>query len=476
MPIQEQTFQNIQCFLDDYIPAQLSKWQIPGCAVAVVHKDKFILTKGYGAQNIHSKIPISKNTIFAIASCTKPITAIALGILVDEQKLAWDDLVIKHLPDFKFFDANVTQNITIRDLLSHRSGLSEKETDVLWIGNNVSPSDLIYYLRGIKPRWNFRSRFDYTNMTYVIIGQIIKRVSRKSWQEFVQQRILDPLDMTSTHTNTNQLSGKVNVATPYVIINNKLQSIDYRNLDAIASAGALNSNIIDMSHFLMMLLQKGCYNNHQIIQPKTLQEILSAHIEINNDYILRKRYPKTTNLYYGLGWFLSNYEGRLIADHGGGIDGMTTLISIVPEEELGIVVLTNAEIRLPIIVTNMIFDCLFNSKPYDWSGLLECIEKSSLHENQTFSASSTFTPTECVGIYKNDIFGDALVKIKNNALYLQFLGFDGPLYHEKDYIFKVYPSDRFLPKAIITFNIVNNSLHIFEPDIIDITCIKSSII
>ena len=233
---------------DEYIGQVVRDWKVPGLAIAVVKGDTVGFAKGYGVRKLGESVPGDEKTLFAIGSCSKAFTATALAMLVDDGKISWDDPVIKHLRDFQLSDPYATREMTVRDLLCHRSGLARH--DLLWYGASISREEVIRRLRHAPMSTSFRSQFGYQNIMYVAAGQIISAVTGQSWDDFVKQRIFTPLEMTDSNTTTTVLGHAANVATTHEKIEDKVEAVLYRNIDNVGPAGSINSSVADMAQWM----------------------------------------------------------------------------------------------------------------------------------------------------------------------------------------------------------------------------------
>ncbi|MDQ3800922.1 MAG: beta-lactamase family protein, partial [Acidobacteriota bacterium] len=269
---------------DAFANKVLADWEVPGAAIAIVRDDRVIYAKGYGVREISTPSAASRNlnsvderTIFGVASNSKAFTSTALAMLVDEGKVSWDDKVIKHLPDFKLADDYATREITIRDLLSHRSGLPAYGGDILWWGGDYGRSDIVHRVRFVKPAYSFRSTYAYQNIPFIIAGQIIEKVSGKTWDEFVKTRILQPLKMNETTTSIRDFPPNANKTTPHFrnLESGRTFPIAWRNLDNGAAAAGLNSNVLDMANWLRLQLNEGEFEGKRLVSQKNIREIQS---------------------------------------------------------------------------------------------------------------------------------------------------------------------------------------------------------
>jgi len=416
--------------LDAYVLKAMKDWDLPGLAVAVVKDDKVVLAKGYGVKEIGKSDPVNENTLFAIGSNSKAFTATALALLVQDKKLSWDDHVINHLQGFQLFDPYVTRELMVRDLLSHRSGLGRRG-DALWYGQDYGRDEILRRIRFLKPDSSFRSQFGYQNIMVLAAGQIIPSVMNVTWDEFIKERLFKPLGMIRSNTSTKDLQGIDNIATPHTKKDGKVVAIPYRNIDNIAPAGAINSSVIEMANWHRFQLGNGKFGGKQILDPAILQVTHDPHIVIPVSPDEKKDFPSTHFVAYGLGWALQDYRGRLIIWHNGGIDGMLSHQGFLPEENLGIVVLTNSDSSgLDAALFYRIVDMFLGDPIKDWSGafLKQAKESEAKAEEAKEAAKSSRvlntkpsleTGAYC-GKYENEMYGRAEVKSEAGKLILYF--------------------------------------------------------
>jgi len=330
--------------IDALVQKTLTTFDVPGIAVAVVKDGKVILSKGYGVTNVNTKEKVDQNTLFGIASNSKAFTATALAMLVDEGKINWDDKVIKFIPEFKMYNDYVTKEFTIRDLLTHRSGLGLGAGDLMiWPdGNNFTTQDIITNLQYLKPVSAFRTKYDYDNLLYIVAGEVVARASGISWCDFVESKILKPLEMNLTAAAFNRLKDTSNVIMPHVPIDGKLKAISRYKGQVFDAAAGLYSSVNDLSKWVLTQLNDGKYGaaNQQLFSKKVHAEMWSPQTLLP----VRKATPYTSNFRtYGLGWQLTDINGHLQVSHTGGLDGIVTQVLMIPDVNLGIIVLTNQQ-------------------------------------------------------------------------------------------------------------------------------------
>jgi len=354
--------------IDLLVDRTMRTFDVPGIAVAVVKDGKVIHSKGYGVSSITTKKKVDEHTLFAIASNSKAFTAAAMGILVDEAKLGWNDKVIDYIPEFRLYNAYVTEEFTIKDLMTHRSGLGLGAGDLMfWPDSNTfTLKDIIYNLRFLKPVSGFRTKYDYDNLLYMVAGEIIARVSGMSWEEFVESRIMKPLGMLTSAGSYKRLKDFTNVIDPHVPIEGKLQVVGRDELDLGNAAGGIYSNLNDLSKWIIMQMNRGKHGEGlklQIFSTEVSDEMLTPQTIIpvrgTNSY-------NTHFVSYGLGWFLSDVKGYKQASHTGGLTGIVTQVTLIPELQLGIIVLTNQQSGEAFSsITNQIKDSYLGVKGID---------------------------------------------------------------------------------------------------------------
>jgi CubicO group peptidase (beta-lactamase class C family) len=449
--------------LDDYIVKAMREWEIPGLAIAIVKDDKVVFIKGYGVRKLGEKAPVTSNTLFAIGSTSKAFTAAALGMLVDQGKLKWDDQVRKYLPELQFYDPYVTREITVRDLLSHRSGLSRHE--LIWYGSTNSRAEVLRRVRYARPSTSFRSQFGYQNVMFLAAGKLIPVVMKQSWDDFVKQRIFKPLGMISTNTSIKAFTQGADLATPHARIEGKIQPIPWRNIDNIGPAGSINSTVKDMAQWLRLQLAKGVYNKERLLSSGVIEEMQTPQIVIRYEGTMAKLNPETHFMAYGLGWMLADYRGQKIAHHGGGIDGMTAQVAMMPEKKLGIVILTNMSGQLlPTALPQRIFDAYLGVSARDWSGELhkvikdaEDLAKTAKNKEEKDHVQGTkpsLTLEKYAGSYRDDLYGEARIVKEKDKLVLHYgPSFVADLEHWHYDTFRAIWRDRLFGKTMVTFRL-----------------------
>jgi CubicO group peptidase (beta-lactamase class C family) len=354
--------------IDSLVAVTLRTFDVPGIAVAIVKDGKIIHSKGYGVRSLNTMQKVDENTLFGIASNSKAFTVAGLGMLVDEKKISWDDKVLDYIPEFRMYNPYVTSEFTIRDLLTHRSGLGLGAGDLMFWPDSSSftKKDMIHNLQYLKAASGFRTKFDYDNNLYMVAGEVLARVSGMSWEAFIQARILDPLGMTATAPSFKLLKDKSNVIDPHAPVDGKVKVIRRDWNESANAAGGIYSNLTDMCKWVIMQLNNGKYG------PGLDKTLLSE--EVHEDMwspqtIIEVRGPSPYNTHfasYGLGWFLSDAEGYKQVTHTGGLAGIVTQVTLIPEMKLGIIVFTNQQSGAAFTaITNTIKDSYFGIPPVD---------------------------------------------------------------------------------------------------------------
>jgi CubicO group peptidase (beta-lactamase class C family) len=328
--------------VDAVVARTLKAFDVPGISVAVVKDGQVVLAKGYGVSSLATKAPMDANTLVGIASNSKAFTAAALGLLVDEGKLRWDDKVTDYIPEFRMYDPYVTAEFTVRDLLTHRSGLGLGAGDLMMFPDSAdfTLKDIIHNLRYFKPVSSFRSKFDYDNNLYLVAGEVVARISGQSWDDFVTVRLLKPLGMSRTATGYARLPDPTNVIDAHGPVDGHVQVIQRDRSTLLGPAGGIYSSVNDLSKWALMLLG-GPGAPTPLLQPRTQWELWSPQTILP---VGPGPTPYNTHFSaYGLGWFLNDARGYKVVSHTGGEIGMVTKVQLVPELHLGIIVLTNQE-------------------------------------------------------------------------------------------------------------------------------------
>jgi len=354
--------------IDSLAERSRKSFQVPGIAVAVIKDGKLIHAKGYGLRSLNSGLPVDENTLFGIASNTKAFTSFALGILVDEGKISWDDKVRTWIPEFKMYSPYVTEEFTIRDLITHRSGLGLGAGDLMFFpdSSDFQFKDILYNLQFLKPVSGFRTKYDYDNNLYIVAGEVVKRVSGMSWEDFVENRIMKPVGMTQTAASFDRLKDTSNIIDAHAEVEGRVQVIARSHSKSDHPAGGIYSNIHDLSKWVALLLNQGYLgpDSSRIFSLAVQNEIWSPQTIIP----VEEPGPYHTHFKaYGLGFFLQDLYGYKEVSHTGGLEGMVTQLVMFPELRLGIIVLTNQqETDAFMAISNQIRDGYLGVPYTDW--------------------------------------------------------------------------------------------------------------
>ena len=448
--------------LDAYVNAAIKTWNVPGLSIAIVRNDSVIYAKGYGVQDVTRRTPVDERTIFAIGSSSKAFTAASVAMLVDDKKVELDAPATKYLNGFQLSDPYATRELTVRDLLAHRSGLARGE--LAWYGSGFDRDEIVRRVRFLQPSWSLRSQFGYQNIMYIAAGQVAARVSGMSWDDFVQQRLLTPLGMTASSTTIRGLAQRTNVASPHAEVDSVVRALAWRNIDNVGPAGSINSNAMDMSQWVRLQLNNGTISGKRLISSRLVEEMHTPQTVIRIDSATRAFNPDTHFSAYGLGWFLEDYRGREVVHHGGNIDGFTALVAMLPEEKFGLVILTNMNgTGLPAALMRKVFDLQLNAPVRDWSGdaytRLEQARARAAAAQQRAGAPKkvaggkpSLPLAEYTGTYADSLHGEIVVTEQAGALRMTFgPNWNSPLEYWNADNFRVKFDTPVLPAFFVQF-------------------------
>ena len=411
---------------DAYVTRAVKDWGAVGLAVAVVKDGQLVFAKGYGVRELGKPDQVDANTLFAIGSTTKAFTAAALGMLVDEGKVRWDDPVSKYLPDFQVGDAYLTRNLVVRDLLTHDAGLASG--DVLWYETDNSAEEVLRRARFIPDAYSMRSSFIYQNVMYAAAGAVVAKASGMPWKEFIRTRILSPLGMSGTVPVLSETAGKPNVAAPHDFVRDTVAVIQNASVDAVAPAGSIWSGVTDMSKWIRFMIDSGRVDGKALLRPATWKELLTPQTMVNiASYYPTVQLTKPHWTTYGLGWFQQDYAGKMLDFHTGSIDGMVAIAGIIPEDRFGVYVLANrdhVEVRHALLYKAI--DQWLGTGTRDWSaeflalyGQMEQQQKAATKrfEAARVMGTSPSLPLEkYAGVYADSLAGQVEVKAEGSTL------------------------------------------------------------
>jgi CubicO group peptidase (beta-lactamase class C family) len=469
--------------LDSYVDSALLHSKIPGVAVCVIKDGKVVVMKGYGVKELATTNKVDENTLFMIGSNTKAFTGTALAMLDAEKKLSLDDKVQKWLPSFKLYDPWVAKEATVRDLLCHRLGFETFQGDFIYFDSDLSAAQVQEKFSKVKPIYSFRSKWGYTNAAFGTAGEVIQKVTGKTWGNYITDNIFTPLGMNNSLALSQDINKATNKATAHTVVMGEIKKIPYGNIDNIAPAGSISSSINDMSKWVMALLNNGKLEGKQVIaqfaigQTRTPQSIMG-----NGGHMFNKSHFSL----YGLGWILEEYAGRKIVSHTGGVNGFVTSVCLVPEEKLGIIVLTNTDANnFYEALRNEIEDAYLDlpyrnySKIYQSYGNADEKEKAKqyklVRDTLAMNKATALPIAAYTGEYVHDVYGKMNIALENNKMIMRFQHHKGryatlePLGGNR--FFCTY-SDPLYGMKKLTFTVENNkvkSLEVKVADFVDFT-------
>jgi CubicO group peptidase (beta-lactamase class C family) len=449
--------------LDSYVTKAVADWGVPGLSIAVVHGDSIVFAKGYGVRELGTGDAVDEHTLFAVGSTTKAMTVVALGMLVDSGRVAWDDPVGRHLPRFRLIDPAVTAQTTIRDMLSHRSGLGT--VDRIWYGAGGTVADVVGRLRHQPLASSPRSRYAYQNAMYAAAGAVVESASGVPWDRFVRERIFAPVGMTNARTSVVGLDTAANVATPHDVIADTLRPVAHRNLDNIAPAGAVYAGARDMANWMRFLLDSGRVGGRRLLSDAAWREMLTPQFLVpRSSFYPTASLTKPHFAAYGLGWFLQDYRGELVAMHTGSIDGMVAILGLLPERDVGVVVLANrdhAELRHALMWR--VFDAYLGFPARDWSAELRALYDSlaargraaaAQREQRVSGTRPSLSLEGYAGAYADSLYGALAVRHDGGRLTIDFgPGRMADLEHWHYDTFRATWRDPELGRSFATFNL-----------------------
>ncbi len=410
--------------LDVYVLRALKDWRIPGCAVGIVKNGKIILAKGYGIRDIESKLPVDEHSSFMIASNTKEVTGITIAKLEQEKKLSLDDKVTKWLPLFKLNDPNATAMVTIKDMLTHRIGFETFQGDFSHWSTNTTRKEVMEKMAKIKPVYQFRNTWGYCNAGYVVAGEIIEKASGLKWEDYVTTNYFKPMNMTETQPLTVNFNSLENHCSPHTLYKNELIKMATPNIDNMAPATSICSSVSDWSKWVLMLLNEGKWNDRELIPEKAIKKSMEP-VSVRGQF----NPPFNTGHFtlYGLGWNIQEYIGKKVVSHGGGADGFVTSVTLLPEEELGVLVFTNTDannfylaLKWEIVdaylglpyrnYSSFILDGYLKNKQTEMNWL------KSVQDSVNKASTPDLPLKSFTGKYKNEVYGKMKIELDGSRL------------------------------------------------------------
>ena len=363
--------------LRQYVSSIMKDAKVPGLAMAIVKDGEVIFAEGFGYRDKEKELPVTRKTLFAIGSCTKAFTTAAIGILSDEGSVEWNKPVRTYLPSFQLKDDYITENMTVRDLVTHRSGLPRH--DALWYGAAFTRKEMFDRLRYLEFSAGFRERFQYNNLMFMTAGYLVGQVTNGTWEQFVKNRLFKPLGMTNSNFSVEDSKKADDFAEPYRIDDDKVEKISFRNIDEVGPAGSINSCIDDMVKWVQFHIDRGKVGEDQIISASEIQNMHTPHMHIS----FRMRSSEQSHASYGLGWRILMYRGHKLVRHGGGIDGFRTSTSFMPFDSIGVFVVNNAASPISSQAARYAYDLLLDLEPVDrYAKMKEAQEKAEEEEEK----------------------------------------------------------------------------------------------
>ena len=448
-------------YLDEYFAGAVKDYNMPSLSVGIVKDGEVVFMKSYGHLKIGEDKLADEHSIYGIASLSKAFTTACLGMLVDEGKLKWTDKVVDHLPYFELYDKDVSNRMTILDICSHRAGLATFDGDLLWYATDYSREEIVRRIRHLPLKQEFRADYGYQNIMFITAGEVIKAVSGMSWDQFVQERIFKPLDMDRSYTSFDDIDLKDNMTQPHL----KGEPIFHLNYDNSGAAAAIHSNVDDLTKWIKLWLNDGVVGKKTLLSSSTIKEIHSQQTVLNvSDF------DKINGVHfkgYGLGWFLLDYNGQKLIRHGGGLPGYISQLSLVPEENLGMIILTNDMTSLPTALMYKIID-VYTQDEYpkrDWAteylgygknyeGILES-RRMERHDRKVSGTVISHKLAAYVGDYEDKMYGPAKIELKDGMLWFEMTPskelFSAYLNHWHYETFQFEFKDPFLPEGFVTF-------------------------
>lgn len=410
--------------IDTFINRILTEWKVAGVTIAVVEKNKVIMTKGFGYKDYENKTPVTENTLFAIGSCTKAFTSSLLSFPLKDGKLDFDKPVNQYLPELRFINDELTNTITTRDMMSHRTGLPRH--DLAWYGAKTSRDSLLYIIRFFETTAPLRMGWQYNNFMFLAQGVLAQKLSGKTWEELIKEKLFTPLGMTASNTSIIDMQKAQDFSFGYNEKDGNIMKMKFMNIDALGPAGAINSNAKDMANWVMMWINAGKFNGKEIIPSSYYSQAISSQMVISSG-LPSKEQPDVFFSNYGMAWFLANYRGHYRAEHGGNIDGFSSSTSFFPTDSIGIFVSVNQNgSPVPSIIRNTIVDRMLGLKFKDWHRTQkDAVDKAKAAAKEKLKADSTqrkygTKPTHAItdytGTFTNEAYGTLTVELKKDTL------------------------------------------------------------
>jgi CubicO group peptidase (beta-lactamase class C family) len=403
--------------LESMVNQILKEWNVPGVSISVVEKNKVLFTGGFGYKDFENKKPVTENTLFAIGSCTKAFTASLLSSEIKDGKIDMDAPVNSYFPELRFYSNELTANVTVRDMLCHRTGIPRH--DFSWYsGAATSRDSLVRLIRFLEPSAPIRQSFQYNNLMYVAVANLLEKMNKKSWEEQIQEKLFIPLGMANSTTGLIPANGDFSYG--YVYKNGQTIKLDFltNDMKGIAPAGGITSSAKDMANWLLMWTNQGKSDGREIISSDFYKQAISSQMVANSN-LPSKILPDYYFFNYGLGWYTANYRGHYGVAHGGNINGFSTFISFLPSDSIGVYVSANQNnSQVPRILMSIILDKMIGATFRDWNTILKATATNNTvtQVKNEEVAKHSHPLQDFEGIYKNDAYGTITIKAENDVL------------------------------------------------------------
>ena len=457
-----------QKYFEETVENAMRTFNTPAVSAAVVAGGKTIYEAGFGDR-------INADTLYQIASMSKSMTAAALAQVIEKGLLSWDTRVRDVLPDFRMYDEFATKEMTVKDLLVHRSGLRSEGAGLLWYGSDYSRDEVVRRLRYIRPVTSFRSAYAYQNVMYLAAGEVLEAVSGETWEQYLSKHLFDPLEMTRTVPTLAASSSMENKAVPHAMIRGNIRAIPWRDHDNCGPAASVMSTAHDLANYLNLFLRKGIVNGESILSEESIRALHTAYTLDPNEPGKSFHSRMDTGLPgYGYGWHIQRYAGACLIYHSGGVDGMRCRMALFPDEDFGVVVLTNYENRSTYnALTQTVFDNMLGLEPVDWVSLYAAQppEEPETIPQQIMGTCPHFGLSQLSGIYRDSAYGEIIVE--NGVLsFTHSPAFTAELSHYHYDTWKLTWRDPYIPDGLVTFEPGPDgkiaSIHFTQPSLLDV--------
>ena len=445
VPLSSQTVDERLQGFDQWVESVMAEWKVPGLGVAIVEDGKTVFAKGYGWRNVEQQLPMTPDTLFAIGSNTKSFTATLLAMYVDEGALAWDAPIRTVLPEFSLHDPVATAGMTAVDLLSHRSGLPRH--DLFWYATGKSRTELIAGLHHLEPSASFRSKYQYQNLMFLTAGVVAERIRGKSWEELVEERIFRPLGMERANFSVDRMQQDDDFSYGYgaeqeIERVRRVRRVPFRNIDAIGPAGSINTSARELARYVQFHLAYGKVGDTQLLKEDSARLMQLPQMVMTGPLQERlQNGPEISDPTYGLGLMVGGYRGRKHISHGGGIDGFISAMEWLPDEQIGVIALSNTSHTgtVPALVVRNAFDRMLGLEPIDWAARArkrEAEAKEKVEDARKADLAAAVAGTspshplaDYAGDYEHAGYGKASVRVEGDGLILEVVGIEFPFAH-----------------------------------------------